>query len=68
MTRSRGDHQIFSLVSSLLFDLLCGLWDVGSDVAPRNMNIASPSYSLEASSTKVLLGEATVADDPNYVS
>lgn len=54
--------------NDLLFDLLCGLWDVGSDVAPRNMSVASPSYSLEASSTKVLLGEATVADDPNYAS
>ena len=54
--------------NDLLFDLLCGLWDVDSDVAPRNINIASSSYSLEPSSTKVLLGEATVADDPNYVS
>ncbi len=63
---SKNSYRPFS--NDLLFDLLCGLWAVRSEVAPLSMNIASPLYCLDASSVKVLLGETTVGDDPNFPS
>ncbi|MBD5224764.1 MAG: phosphoethanolamine transferase [Bacteroidales bacterium] len=52
--------------NDLLFNFICGLWGVVADFAPSDLNIASDSYVLTPSTTRVLLGEAVVADDPNY--
>lgn len=52
--------------NDLLFNLLCGLWEVESGDTPPELNIASPDYSLTPATTRVLLGEATVSDDPGY--
>ena len=48
---SKNSNRPFS--NDLLFDLLCGLWDVRSGVAPQSLNIASCLYSLDGASTKV---------------
>lgn len=54
--------------NDLLFDLMCGLWNVSSPSAPRRFSIASPCYGLTPEETQVLLGARTVADDPGFLA
>lgn len=50
--------------NDLLFNLQCGLWGVVADFSPSRFNPASDSYALTSADTRVLLGDAVVADDP----
>lgn len=54
--------------NDLLFNLLCGLWQVESSHLPDALNLCSPSYALTPSTTRILLSTSTVDADPRFTT